>query len=215
MKRKPSLTGLLLGLTIAVLVDIVFRSGLLLPVRHGGGMDAIAATGPNNQSPPAAKTITPDSPPFVEYPEYPREHGRSRFFHVGLIVDDLQTSIDYYQKHFGFKLIRTQHTEGSSWHLAFLTTGSGEPILELEQYIRDSDGPPTGISHIGMFVSDVSELYEASRADGAVWEGELIGGKSPTFPRMGFMIDPDGYRVEVMENPKGNCTSCHREPHLP
>ena len=215
MKRKPSLNGLLLGLTIAILVDVLFRSGLLPSVTYGGGMDAMAAVDPDNQSPPVAKIVTPDSPPFVEYAEYPREHGRTRFFHVGLIVEDLQASIDYYRKHFGFKLIRTQHTEGSPWHLALLTTGSGEPILELEQYVRESDGPPTGIAHIGMFVSDVSEFYEASRADGAIWEGELVGGVSPTFPRMGFMIDPDGYRVEVMQNPRGNCTSCHRGPHLP
>ena len=215
MKRKPSRTGLLLGLTIAVLVDILFRSGLLPPVKYGGGMEVMAAAEPNNPPPPAVKAIAPDSPAFVEYPEYPREHDRTRFFHVSLIVEDLQTSIDYYRKYFGFKLIRTQHTEGSSWHLALLTTGSGEPILELVQYVRETDRPPTGISHIGMFVSDLSGFYEASRADGAAWEGDLVGGKSPTFPRMGFMIDPDGYRVEIIENPRGNCTSCHRGPHLP
>jgi catechol 2,3-dioxygenase-like lactoylglutathione lyase family enzyme len=208
MKRNLPIAGLLVCLTLVVTIDIAVRLGWVPSIEFNGGIDAVAAAESEN-------VMTPDSPPFIDYPEYPLQHGRSRFFHVGLIVEDLQTSIDYYQKHFGFKLIRTQHSEGSSWHLAFLTTGAGEPILELEQYIKESDDPPTGISHIGMFVSDVSEFRESSIAEGAEWEGELLGGKTPTFPHMGFMIDPDGYRVEVMENPKGNCTSCHRGPHLP
>jgi hypothetical protein len=63
-----------------------------------------------------------------------------------------------------------------------------------------------------VFVSDANSFYETSLADGATWEGSLFETQNG---QMGFMIDPDGYRVEVMENPQGNCGACHRGPHLP
>ena len=44
------------------------------------------------------------------------------------------------------------------------------------------------------------------------WEGSLL---NIPVGQIGFMIDPvGGYRLEVMENPLGNCVRCHKEPHL-
>ena len=210
-KRNPTAT-LVLGLTFAIAIDIALRLEFFPPLGFATGIDSAAASVPDHEN-TGATIITPDSPAFTDYPEYPIEHGRTRLNHVGIIVEDLERSIEFYTRQFGFKLIRKAHAEGSSWYLAFLTTGAGEAILELQQYLDKSDeSPPTGISHIGVFVSDPNSFYETSLAEGATWEGSLFQTQNGL---MGFMIDPDGYRVEVMENPRGNCRHCHRGPHLP
>ena len=164
-------------------------------------------------SPPAQAENPPPVPPRIHYPSFEVQADRTRFFHVALVVEDLQRSIDFYTRELGFKLIRTQQSE--LWKLALMTTGAGEPILEVEEYIGpNKKSPPTGFSHIGMFVHDLEAFYEASRAKGVPWSGPPANYGFPV-PQMGFMTDPDGYRVEVMANPTSGCTSCHRGPHLP
>ena len=155
----------------------------------------------------------PATGPAISYPPFKVEPGRTRLFHVALIVEDLDRSIAFYTQELGFKLIRTQRSE--LWKLALLTTGAGEPILEVEEYIGpDKESPPTGFSHIGMFVDDLDEYYKNSHAKGVPWSAAPKNYGGPV-PKLGFMTDPDGYRVEMMANPQGACVSCHRGPHLP
>ena len=151
--------------------------------------------------------------PYIHYPAFEVEEGRMRIFHVALIVEDLNRSIDFYKQELGLKLIRSQQSQ--LWKMALMTTGEGEPILELQEYIGpEEDPPPDGFSHLGVFVKDLEKYYEASRAKGVPWSGAPANYGFPV-PDMGFMTDPDGYRIEVMENPSSGCTSCHRAPHLP
>lgn len=161
-----------------------------------------------------AQAANPAPPgPAMNYPPFQVQEGRTRLFHVALVVEDLDRSIAFYTEELGFKLIRTQRSD--LWKLALLTTGAGEPILEVEEYIGpNKENPPTGFSHIGMFVDDLDEYYNKSHAKGIPWSAAPVnyGG---AVPKLGFMTDPDGYRVEMMANPKGACVSCHRGPHLP
>jgi predicted lactoylglutathione lyase len=64
-----------------------------------------------------------------------------------------------------------------------------------------------------LFVENVDDLYEKTITAGAAWHSEPRR-PGPGAPYMGFIKDPDGNRVEIMANPKGGCTSCHRGPHL-
>jgi catechol 2,3-dioxygenase-like lactoylglutathione lyase family enzyme len=127
--------------------------------------------------------------PPVFFPPFPIEEGRGRLFHLGLGVADLDASVEFYRDQLGFKVIRYQEF-GDVASTAFIWTGDGEPIIELMQAKKDREGVPSlGLTHLGLFSDDVDRYA-------------------------GFIIDPDGNRVEVMENPKGGCTSCHRAPHL-
>ncbi len=151
--------------------------------------------------------------PYIHYPAFEVEEGRMRIFHVALIVKDLNRSINFYKQELGLKLIRNQQSQ--LWKMALMTTGEGEPILELQEYIGpDKEIPPEGFSHLGVFVKDLKKYYKASQAKGVPWSGAPTSYGDPV-PDMGFMTDPDGYRIEVMENPSSGCTSCHRAPHLP
>ena len=151
--------------------------------------------------------------PYIHYPAFEVEEGRMRIFHVALIVEDLNRSINFYKQELGLKLIRNQQSQ--LWKMALMTTGEGEPILELQEYIGpDKEITPKGFSHLGVFVKDLKKYYKASQAKGVPWSGAPTSYGDPV-PDMGFMTDPDGYRIEVMENPSSGCTSCHRAPHLP
>ncbi len=153
------------------------------------------------------------SSPVFDYPSFAIEQGRKRLYHVGVRVEDISKSIDFYVNKLGFKLIRTQ--DMGFLKLAFLWTGDGETQLELEQWrVEGENLPPVGgLTHLGLFVDDVDAVYEKLQGDGVEWEGEpkRFG---PTAPYAGFAYDPDGVRLEILENPTDNCTSCHRGPHL-
>ena len=151
--------------------------------------------------------------PPIHFPPFPIEEGRARFFHIGLGVADLDASVEFYRDQLGFKVIRYQEF-GDIASTAFIWTGDGEPIIELMQAKKDREGvPAVGLTHIGVFIDDVDRIYERTSKAGATWEGEPAP-LGPGAPYAGFMRDPDGTRIEVMENPKGGCTSCHRGPHL-
>jgi catechol 2,3-dioxygenase-like lactoylglutathione lyase family enzyme len=153
----------------------------------------------------------PRTAPIV-YPEFPIEEGRTRLFHVSYIVEDLEKSIEFYRDVLGFKHIRTQ--DMGFQRLGFISTGDGEPQIELKEVSAPFRGMPTeGFSHVGVFVQDVDAVYERSIEYGAEWRMKptVLG---PGAPYFGSMRDPDGYEIEVMENPTGGCVSCHRGPHL-
>jgi lactoylglutathione lyase len=159
---------------------------------------------------------TPDGKqPFVklDFPPFPVEHGRIRFFHVSLAVEDLDRSIDFYVNKLGFKLLRTQDVRFQK--MAFIATGDGEPIIELVQIIKPLPGMKTeGFLHLGLFADDVDTIYKESREKGVEWSASPRR-YGPGAPYLGFATDPDGYEIEILENPvPADCVTCHRAPHL-
>ena len=157
----------------------------------------------------------PDGEPFVKlgFPPFPVEHGRIRFFHIAVAVEDLERSVDFYTNKLGFKVMRTQDVGFQK--MAFIATGDGEPIIELIQIIKALPGRKTeGFLHLGLFVDDVDAIYKESREKGVEWSMSPRR-YGPGAPYMGFATDPDGFEIEIMENPlPTDCVTCHRAPHL-
>ena len=149
----------------------------------------------------------------MDFPPYAVEKGRMRLFHVGLIVEDLDKSIEFYRDKLGFRIMRVQ--DMGIQRVAFVSTGDGEPLIELIDVSKPLPGYPSeGFSHLGIFTDDVDRLYEKTSSVGVEWATKP-GRPGPGAPYMGFISDPDGYRIEVMGNPDGSrCINCHRGPHL-
>ena len=196
----------LIVIAALLIVDIALRadtSAMLeqwLPIDSANAQPSQAAEGEKRRPP-------------IFFPPFPIEEGRARFFHIGLGVADLDESVEFYRDQLGFKVIRYQEF-GDVASTAFIWTGDGEPIIELMQAKMTREGvPDVGLTHIGVFIDDVDRIYERTSKTGANWEGEPAH-LGPGAPYAGFMRDPDGTRIEVMENPKSGCTSCHRGPHL-
>lgn len=196
------LLGCLVSIDVALRLEIDVFAGGWLPIDTALAQPAEAT---------AAKAEKRRPP--IYFPPFPIEEGRGRFFHIGLGVTDLDASVAFYRDQLGFKVIRYQEF-GEIASTAFIQTGDGEPIIELMQAKMDREGIPSlGLTHIGIFIDDVDSIYARTSEAGATWEGKPAP-LGPGAPYAGFIRDPDGTRIEVMENPKGGCASCHRGPHL-
>jgi catechol 2,3-dioxygenase-like lactoylglutathione lyase family enzyme len=200
MGKLSAIGGLVLVLTFAVAIDIAIRLDFFESASDSVVDGAhIISMEPSDSVDLELTTL--DSP---RLDERSIESGRVRFNHIGIIVTDLDRSILFYKNQFGFDLLSRQRSEGSSWELAFLAAGGGEPVLELQQYInRDDAKAPIGFSHLGVFVCDVNSFYDTSPVPGGAWQGDVFDTK---IAQMRFMTDPDGYRVEVMGYLKGKGT---------
>jgi catechol 2,3-dioxygenase-like lactoylglutathione lyase family enzyme len=194
---KLSATGwLVLALTFAVTIDIAIRLVFFEPASKVADDADIISTALGRNADLELSTLNSPS-----LDEHSAENSRVRFNRIAIIVTDLDRSIEFYKNQFGFDLLSRQSPKGGSWELAFLATGDGEPVLELQQYIKQGDGSaPTGFSHMGVFVCDVNSFYDTSPVPGGAWQGDAFDTK---IAQMRFLTDPDGYRVEVMGYPKG------------
>lgn len=192
----------LLAIDVTLRLDTKLTAGPWLPIGSAQAQTAETGFGADEKKRPP-----------IHFPPFPVEEGRARFFHIGLGVADLDASVAFYRDQLGFKVIRYQEF-GDIASTAFIWTGDGEPIIELMQAKKNREGiPEVGLTHIGVFIDDVDRIYERTSKAGAKWEAEPAP-LGPGAPYAGFMRDPDGTRIEIMENPKGGCTTCHRGPHL-
>ena len=107
---KLSATGwLVLSLTFAVAIDIAIRLGFFEPASNVADDAHIISTAIGNNADLELSTL--NSP---RLDEHSAENSRVRFNHIGLIVTDLDRSIEFYKNQFGFELLSRQRPEGSS-----------------------------------------------------------------------------------------------------
>ncbi|KAF0709676.1 hypothetical protein AaE_012814 [Aphanomyces astaci] len=141
------------------------------------------------------------------------------FHHTTLRVKDAKASLEFYQTIAGFSLLNTQRNEKEKYTSYFLGTTTTDAlsdedlrnqlgtVLELRhfdgtellgddfKYSHGNADPHRGFGHVAIMVEDV---YESS----AVWEE--LGIKFQKKPDAGrikglaFILDPDGYWVEVL-----------------
>jgi catechol 2,3-dioxygenase-like lactoylglutathione lyase family enzyme len=120
--------------------------------------------------------------------------------HLAMRCRDLATSMEFYQTHLGFTVVRTfRDGEGNVFYMLRL----GAFCLEMFQ----SDEPETaellfggiGPSHLAFSVDDL-DAKVAELAAGGVEMGEIIdGGFYVPGLRLCFFEDPDGNRLEINE----------------
>lgn len=124
-----------------------------------------------------------------------------RILHTMLRVGDLQRSIDFYTRVLGMKLLRTKDNPEYKYTLAFLGYGSNPEHAELEltyNYGVDKYELGTAYGHLAIGVDDIVKACEAVRSQGGKVTrepGPVKGGTAV----IAFIEDPDGYRVELIE----------------
>lgn len=142
------------------------------------------------------------------------------FSHIGIGVTDLDRSIRFYCDVFGFvqlyrldfsdnEVAATMEQEGAFTSAMLLR---GDVRIELLQWI---DVPATGsrtrkpmtelgFTHLSFRVDDLDELTEAIVAAGGslIEETRTVLGDpaDPTATRLIYLTDPDGTRIELMQN---------------
>ena len=120
-----------------------------------------------------------------------------RILHTMLRVGDLQRSILFYTNVLGMKMLRTTDRPEQKYTLAFVGYGdeSEHAVLELTyNYGVGSYDLGLGYGHVAIEVPDVAEACAAVRATVSKY-----GQDDPASVQIIFVEDPDGYKIELIE----------------
>ena len=142
---------------------------------------------------------------------------KSSFVHVGLTVSDIDRSVEFYKKYFGFKVeFSGQFPDGffdAKPTLYRLKAGAGSKIalitspdgvtLELFQFFdqtpfKAAEWNTPGYHHICLKVADVNAKYQEMKADGVEFYFEPdYKGEPENNEFWVFLKDPDGNMIEL------------------
>lgn len=125
-----------------------------------------------------------------------------RLLHTMLRVGNLDESIKFYRDIMGMKLLRQQDYESGRFTLAFLGYGEEKDntVLELtHNWDTDSYEKGEGFGHIAIAVDDVYAACKKIREVGGTIVREPGPMKHGTTV-LAFVEDPDGYKVELLED---------------
>ena len=141
--------------------------------------------------------------------------------HTGIQVTDLDASLEFYSDLLGLELVLRWNRQapyieefsgypGVDMHGAILRLPNSDSILEILEYRnveRQAIDPATanpGTAHLAFRVNDCDSLYETLTSMGV---GSVSRPVTPTIgPNKGgrtvMMLDPDGFRIELMQPPQ-------------
>ena len=118
-------------------------------------------------------------------------------------VSDIERSRRFYAQ-VGFREIGSVDT-GDAFRVMLNLPGDGDEVT-IELVSEPSAGRievGNGFSHIAVQVDDLDAMLAALAETGIDFgEPELPGG--PDGPKTAFLIDPDGYRIELVQWPQGH-----------
>jgi lactoylglutathione lyase len=109
-------------------------------------------------------------------------------------VADLDAALDFFAL-LGISEQRRREVEAGRFTLVFLSTGPGDPEVELT-YNWDQEGPYSqgrNFGHLAYYVDDIYELCERLQAAGVTIS------RPPRDGRMAFVRSPDGISIELLQ----------------
>lgn len=124
-----------------------------------------------------------------------------RFLHTMIRVGDLQRSVDFYIRIMGMKLIKTMDFPEGKFTLAYLGYESNPAQAELEltyNYGVESYEMGNAYGHIALSTDDIHGLCGKLRTAGVKITREP-GPLKGTDIVIAFLEDPDGYKIELIE----------------
>lgn len=117
--------------------------------------------------------------------------------HTCVRVKNLELSLEFYTKAFGFEVSRKRDFPEHKFTLAYLTLPGDDYELELT-YNYDSEGYDlgNGYGHIAISSADLEGLHKKQKEAGFnVTDLKNLPGVPPSYY---FIVDPDGYKIEVI-----------------
>lgn len=123
-----------------------------------------------------------------------------KFLHTMIRVKDLDKSFKFYTEELGFRESRRKEFPEKKFDLVYLILPNS-PEFELElTYNYDQEKPydlGTGYGHIAISHPDIISLRQDFVAKG--YEVTEIRGLRPDSNKYFFVEDPDGYRIEIIQ----------------
>ncbi|KAJ5089918.1 hypothetical protein N7532_008602 [Penicillium argentinense] len=149
-----------------------------------------------------------------------------RMNHTMLRVKDAEASLKFYQESMGMALVRTVENPDNGFNLYFLAYPAGkeniqdgahgntEGLLELtwNYGTENQEGPvyhngnaqPQGFGHICISVDDLQAACDRFESLNVNFKKRLTDGM---MKNLAFVLDPDGYWIEVIQNERIKRTS--------
>lgn len=124
-----------------------------------------------------------------------------RLLHTMLRVGDLDRSIEFYTKALNMQLLRRKDYPGGKFTLAFLGYGpeDKETVLELTyNWGVESYELGTAYGHIAIGVEDIHAACKQIESAGGVIT-RPPGPMSHGTTVLAFAVDPDGYKIELID----------------
>lgn len=130
------------------------------------------------------------------------EDERFKFLHTMIRVQDLDTSLDFYVRLLGMKLLRRAEFPDGRFTNCFIGYGdeASNTVMELT-YNWDQNDPyehGSGYGHIALGVSNIYQTCEKLQSEGVTIPrppGPMLHGTTV----IAFIEDPDGYKIELIE----------------
>lgn len=140
-----------------------------------------------------------------------------RLNHTMIRIKDPKASLKFYQDVLGMSLKRTHESHNGGFNLYFLgygeanvsTTSGLEGLLELtwnygtendpEFSYHNGNAEPQGFGHICITVDDLDAACGRFEDNKVNWKKRLTDGR---MKNIAFVLDPDGYWIEVVQNEK-------------
>lgn len=122
-----------------------------------------------------------------------------KMVHTCVRVKDLEASLNFYQKAFNFQEVSRKDYPEHEFTLVYLSLENDPYQLELTyNYNHGAYDLGNGYGHIAIAVDDVAKKHEEHKQAG-LDVTDLKGLPNSQF-RYYFVIDPDGYKVEVVQD---------------
>ena len=117
--------------------------------------------------------------------------------HTCYRVKDLQESLKFYKEAFGFEESRIRDFPDNKFTLAYLKFPSSDYELELTyNYDNGAYDLGNGYGHIAISTDDLEGLHKEHQDAG--FEVTDLKGLPGIPPSYYFIVDPDGYKIEVI-----------------
>jgi len=124
-----------------------------------------------------------------------------RILHTMLRVGDLERSIAFYRDVIGMRLVSRKDYPDGKFTLAFLAFAPNPEQAEIELTYNwgvDRYELGTAYGHIALGVDDIRATCDRIRAAGGTISREPGPMKHGTTV-IAFVVDPDGYKIELIE----------------
>ncbi|MBD2810925.1 lactoylglutathione lyase [Xenorhabdus sp. Vera] len=125
-----------------------------------------------------------------------------RLLHTMIRVGNMQRSINFYTQVMGMRLLRTSENPEYKYSLAFVgySDESQGAVIELTyNWGVENYEMGTAFGHIALGVDDVAATCERIKLSGGNVTREAGPVKGGTTV-IAFVEDPDGYKIELIEN---------------
>lgn len=129
--------------------------------------------------------------------------------HIGIVVSDLDTSVDFYTKLLGARKVWETKVEASGMEIVYLQLAQG--LVELLSFADDA--LPIGTNHLGFYSDDLDDDFARIVGHGAepVVEPRLTASGAG---RQAIVRDPDGVSIELLQRDLPLRSGTVPHPHI-